>query len=175
MLLAGCKGLQATHVYHKDRLSFSLYEDWVVNDDYNAVDVRYVYMKNQNPGITQIVIEIRHKNDPDLKAGFRQYDASLKKFASRYNKRDIAFNERTPQPITQSAIQRRDIDGLKETQKFVVNFREVHINRDSIHEFYRFNTRDQIIFIALDTSGDEYEQSEAALELILTSLDYYHY
>lgn len=171
--MPGCNGLKATHTYHKDRLSFSLYENWEVNNDFNAVDVRHVAIKT--PGLTQIAIEIRHKNDADLKAEYLQYDASLREFASRYNKRDIDFSGRTPQPVTQSAIRRRDQDGLKETQKFIVDFKEVHINRDSIHEFYRFNTQDQIIFIALDTSGDEYEQVEAGFELILTSLNYYHY
>ena len=168
--MIGCKGLQATHRHHKGGFSFSMYEDWQVSEDRYGIDIRHITV--QSTGVTKVKIEIHTKSSLADTPAHQQYATSLQAFADYYNKVDIRYYGRTPQPVTQTAIQRREVDGLKQTQKFIVDTPPVPINRDSIHEFYRFNTQDLLIFIALNTSGEEYAQSEAGIELILSSLRY---
>ena len=92
---------------------------------------------------------------------------SLVRFANYYAKRGITAKLQTPEPTSQSNVQRAGYTGLKEVQKFVV---ANNINEIAVREFYREDSPATVIFVTMDTSPTEYKKTTIGLTLILKSL-----
>ena len=121
-----------------------------------------------NPTVS-VWIDIYAKHLLLSRPGYQDHALSLKQYALHLNRYDPPPQLKAPQPITQSTVQRKSHEGLKEIQKLIF---ETFINENKIREFYRIDVRDEIVFISLYTNEAKHPQAAAGLELILGSFKY---
>lgn len=167
-LVGSSHATQAATTYRKDHLSFKLPTGWVAKEDFRSPGTRRSIGVDTN-GTSLILIDMYSKDVLLNLTEYQEHTSSLKQHAIRFNKHDLTAILKIPHPITQSKIQRKGYEGLKQTQNFIIG--DV-VNENSIREFYRIDVKDEIVFITMDTNENEYLQTAAGLELILGSFKY---
>ncbi len=144
---------------------------WKVDEDFMLPGTRRSISVEppKDSSTSSVLIEIYSKNNLLYIPEYRQYDSSLKQFAKRYNKRDVGAKLTKPEPITQKFVTRDNWKGLQETQPFNIG---TYINDTLIREYYRMDTKDEIVFITMDTEKDKYKATASGLDTILKSFKY---
>ncbi len=122
-----------------------------------------------SPTKSLVSIEMYDKNSLNTYPEYRKYNASLKYFANRYKNRGIYAKLQTRYPNKQVFINREGKKGLQDTQR--VKFGDM-VDSIMTREFYRFDTKDEIVFVTMDTTKDEYKATAAGLDTILKSFKY---
>lgn len=168
LLTAGCDAKQATFNYAKNGLAFEVPAAWVVKEDYRAPGSRRS-VSVETPDTSLVLIEMYARDVLLEIPEYKQYDSSLRQFATRYNSRDITGKLQSKQPITHENVKRKGLGGLKETQQFKIG--DI-VNDTLIREYYRIDTSKEIVFIIMDTSKDEYNKTEVGFDDILRSFKY---
>jgi len=164
-----CYAAGATHKYSKDRLSFEYPASWKVDEDLQYPGTRRS-ISVETPKTSLITIEIYAKDILTSFPEYRQYNSSLKQFAKRYYGRDITAKLQTNHPAREEFIKRQGMDGLKATKQFQIGDL---VNKTMISEFYRVDTKDEIVFITMTAPKDEYKATVAGLDTILKSFKYH--
>ncbi len=167
-LVSGCHAEESTHSYAKNGLSFHYPATWKINDDFLLPGTRRA-LSVETPTPSIIRIEMYAKDTLLYTPEYRQYDTSLKQFAKRYNKLDVGAKLTKPEPITQKYVERGHWKGLRETQPYNIG---TYVNETLVREFYRMDTKNEIVFITMDTSKDEYKSTSAGFDTILKSFKY---
>jgi hypothetical protein len=168
LLVGGCNDTQAANAYSKDGVSFKVPKNWAVLNDSQMFDERKIVV--QTNGTSLVTIEYFSKPLLEREPEHKIIATSLKRYANNFNKRDITAKLQTPQPIAQETVQRDGHTGLKETQKFIIANK---INETSVREYYRLDTKDEVVFITMDTSADDYKKISSGFDTILNSFKYH--
>lgn len=167
LFIGGCSNSQAADTYSKDGISFQLPKQWSVSNDSQLFDERSIAINTTATSV--VLIEGFAKDLLEREPEHKQLSSSLKRYANNFKKRDITTKLQTSQPITEETVQRLGHNGLKETQKFIIADK---VNELSIREYYRLDTKDEVIFITMDTNKDEYPQAASGFDVILKSFKY---
>ncbi len=124
----------------------------------------------ETPKTSLITIEMYAKDILTSFPEYRQYNSSLKQFAKRYFGRDITYKLQTKHPAKEEFIKRQGMAGLKETKRFQIGDL---VNKIMISEFYRVDTKDEVVFITMTSPQDEFKTTSAGFDTILKSFKYH--
>lgn len=166
--ISSCQADQTDKTYSKDGLTFSYLPGWTVDEDVMFPGARRSLVID-SPTKSLVSIEMYAKKALAAHPEYREYNASLKSFAVRYKNRGIYAKLQTRDPEKQVFIKREGKSGLKETQR--VKFGDM-VDAIMTREFYRFDTKDEVIFVTMDTTKDEYKAAAAGLDRFLRSFKY---
>lgn len=164
----GCHAKQDTVNYEKNGLVFSVPATWAVKEDYRAPGSRRS-VSIATPETSLVLIEMYARDVLLEIPEYQNYGSSLRQFAKRYNSRDITGKLQSNMPATYADVKRKGLNGLKEMQQFKIS--DV-VNELLIREYYRVDTENEIVFIILDTSKDEYDSTVTGINVILSSFAY---
>lgn len=168
LVIFSCHADQPDKSYSKDGLSFNYLSNWTVDEDVMFPGTQRALVV-ESPTKSLVSIEMYDKKTLNSYPEYRKYNASLKYFANRYKNRGIYAKLQTRYPNKQVFINRERQKGLKDTQR--VKFGET-VDAIMTREFYRFDTKDEIVFITMDTTKEEYKATAAGLDTILKSFKY---
>lgn len=167
--MMGCHAEVTEHQYLKEGLSFMYPKSWVVSEEAQYPGTQRS-VSIETPGTALMTIEFYTKENLMAFPEYQQYDTSLLQFAKRYDGRDITSKLQIKTPVKHAFIHRQGYKGLKETRRFQIG--DV-VNKTMISEFYRMNTKDQIIFITVTAPKAEWPATIAGFDTILKTLKYH--
>lgn len=164
-----CPAQTPASQYQKAGLSFTYPTSWIVSDD-----VQYPGSQRslsiETPRTALMTIEVYTKQTLTAFPEYRQYDASLVQFARRYDGRDITAKLQTNTPIKQAFVHRHGSKGLKETRLFRIGDL---VKKTMISEFYRFDTKGQIVFVTVTAPKSEWRTTITGFDTILKTFKYH--
>ena len=160
---------QSIAAYTKDGLSFAHPANWIVEEDLQFPGTRRSVLVN-TPNKSQVTIEMYLKDNLTFFPEYRHYKSSLEEFAKRFKNRDITAKLQRRHSIDSAFIKRQGMEGLKDIERVEIGDL---VDVTVICEFYRVDTKDEIVFITLDTNKDEYKATTPGFDTILKTFKYH--
>lgn len=165
-LLTGTYSQAATSgVYSKKGLSFQLPKDWSVVSDDKLIDEREVVVRVTDT--SKIVITMIAKKLLEKDHAHAQLATSLKRFADKFNQRHHIEKFQMSGQVKQIKSHRHGHEGLMESRNGIyTNNKPI----EAIREFYRFDLKNTVLFLTLDTNRAEYRSTGTGLGVLMDSL-----